>query len=208
MIHRTRTYRRILAIVAGLLGMGCAAGCSGPGAAPAVNLAPPVTPRADADLARRWYYEWEGQPDAVAGGVVRDISIVLTSRGRDWRQPEGPDGYPVRVFLLNGLDQYVRADGAIQAFLVYAPLDPHRNKALCAWSIDAEEARRHFRQDKVAGYLLRLDWGASPPARTGTFMLVIRWISKDGQQRLTRNIVFNDRIEHVITTTTSRPSAP
>lgn len=208
MIRRLETFRRILPLALGLLLPACGVGCSGAQGRANADLAPPIAPSPDPDLARRWYHGWENEGDLIAGSAVRDMSFTLTSRGRDWRPPGGPDGHPVRVFLLNSLDQYVREDGSFQAFLVHSPFDPYRKRALYAWSVSAEAAKDYFRQDRVAGYLLRLDWGQDLPPGSGTFMLVIRWSGKDGNHRITRNIVFPDRIEHAITTTTSRPKEP
>ncbi len=197
----------IAAAAACLLLAAFAAGCNGAGGAS--RLGPAVAPSSDPTLARRWYYGWAEQEDVLTDCPVRRISVALTSRGRDWRPPEGPDGYAVRVFLLDHLDRYIRADGTLQAFVVQAPFDPYAKKALYAWSVSADEAAGYFRKDKVAGYLLRLDWGDDPAAPRGTFMLVVRWVSKDGKCRIMAEpLVFEDRIEHEITTTTSRPSQP
>jgi len=180
-------------------------GCGG-GAAPAAIPAPPVTAPVDADLASRWYYAWEREGDLLPpDGRVRDMFFILDVRGREWREPTGPDGYAVRVCLLDAEGRPIRADGALKAFLVYAPFDVDDKKALLAWSIDRQRAGRHFRQDQMPGYLLRLDWDGGSPPPGGEFMLVIRWLGDDGKYRLTRNIVFKDRIDDAISTTT-RPA--
>ena len=199
-----RKCRRGLVVLAAAIAA-CAAGCN-PDAG-AGGLAPPVRPSADAELARRWYYQWEMQEDILAGGEVRDMYFVLGTRGRDWREASGPDGYPVRVFLLDELGRSIRAEGSLQGLLVRAPHDARANEALHALSIDPEGTRRRFRLDRIPGYLLRLDWGAGPPGR-GEFMLVIRWISADGGRRVTRNLVFPDRIEHHEEITTTRAAQP
>ena len=201
------TFRTTLAAAALLLAT-WVSGCNGTGRSPSADVAPPIMPGLDANLPEQWYHGWETEKDALAGSEVDDMFFILGTRGRDWREPEGPDGYPVRVCLLNGLGQPIQVDGAIQAFLVHAPADPRANKALYAWSIRPGLTRRRFRKDKIAGYLLQLDWGPNPPQAGGDFMLVIRWTSSDRRHRVTRNIVFKDRIRHVIETTTTRPQAP
>jgi len=189
------------------LAMLVAAGCNGSATATTGGIGPPIAPSPDAGLAERWYYDWEEEGDLLVDGQVRDMLFSLSTRGRDWREPEGPDGFPVRVFLLDVLGRPVRGGGSLRAFLVQWPHDPAAKKGLYAWSIEPEQAQRCFRQDKVPGYLMRLDWGEAPPGRDGEFMLVIRWISSDGKHRVTRNLVFQDRIRHE-TTTTTRPQRP
>ena len=208
MIHRAETSRGTLAVGLAVLLATCALGCDGAQGRTGTNLAPPIAPSRNEALADRWYHAWEKQEDVVADSEVRDMFFVLGTRGRDWRKPEGPDGYPVRVFLLDGLGRPIRAEGALHAFLVSSPLDVREKRPICAWSVSAEQTGKFFQEERIPGYLLRFDWGAGPPQATAEFMLVIRWVSSDGKCRVTRNIVFNDRIEHVITTTTSRPKAP
>lgn len=201
------TFRAVLPTALGLVLAGCVCGCERAMVNAPAALAPPITPSPNAELADRWYHNWETQDDVLAGSDVDDMFFILGLRGRDWRQPEGPDGYPVRVCLLNRVGQYVHAEGALYAFLVQAPADPYAHRALCAWSVLPEEAERHFRQDKTPGYLLRLDWGPTPPQADGGLMLVIRWVSRDGKYRVTRHLAFMDGTSHVIQTTT-RPQAP
>ena len=207
MMTPAATYRATLPAAALLLAAWMP-GCNGTSISPGADVAPPITPGPDANLPEQWYRGWETEQDVLAGSEVDDMFFILGTRGRDWREPDGPDGYPVRVCLLNGLGQPIRADGGLQAFLVHAPADPHSNKALYAWSVPPDLARRRFRKDKIPGYLLQLDWGANPPQAGGDFMLVIRWTSTDQRHRVTRNIVFKDRIRHAIEPTTTRPRAP
>ena len=204
MIRRLETFRGILPGVLGLLLATCGVGCNAAQRGASADLAPPIATSPDTALAGRWYLAWEEQSDVLGGGEVRDMFFVLGSRGRNWREPDGPDGYPVRVSLLDGLARPIRAEGTLLAFLVHAPLDAYRKKALHAWSISPQQTEKCFREDRIPGYLLRLDWGENPPSESGIFMLVIRWSSKDGTRRITRNLVFNDGMEHAITTT-SRP---
>ena len=122
MIHRAETSRGTLAVGLAVLLATCALGCDGAQGRTGTNLAPPIAPSRNEALADRWYHAWEKQEDVVADSEVRDMFFVLGTRGRDWRKPEGPDGYPVRVFLLDGLGRPIRAEGALHAFLVSSPL--------------------------------------------------------------------------------------
>jgi len=171
------------------------AGCAEPEAAPSAvtGLAPALEPSPSADLADEWYHGWVDQEDIASGTPVRDMILIMSMSGRDWRWPEGADGYVLRAVLLDSTDKPIDAGGELSAFLVQEPSRPEA-KALYAWSLNRQETRARFRRGVVSGYLLQLDWGDRPPARGGTFMLVVRWTADDGAGRITRNIIFEDRL--------------
>ena len=200
------TLRLLLAGV--LAALAASAGCNGSAMLVADRLAEPIAPAGDPALAHRWYYAWERQKDQLSGCDVTDMLIILGTRGRDWRAPGGPDGYPVRVCLLDRTDRPIRRDGTFNGFLVAAPTHPDAHRALWAWSVPTRAAGRHYRKDRIPGYLLRLDWGDTGPDTGGDFMLVIRWISRDAKWRLTRHIVFKDLVKHARPTLTTRPASP
>ncbi len=165
---------------------------------------PPVQPISDPLVARQWYYGWEKQENLLSTDQPVDIQLFLTMRGRDWRSPDGPDGYAIRVCLLDETDQYVRAKGRLKAFVVHEPARA-TSRALHAWQVPADEAERRIRGAPV-GYILQLDWGDATPPRRGTCMLVVRWESQDGSCRLTKNYVFEDLIPNASVETTTRPA--
>jgi len=164
---------------------------------------PAVLPIGGTERAEAWYYQWVTQADSPSE-TVTDMLFILGGRGRDWRGPAGPDGYAVRVILLGANGQPVTAEGNFQAFLVASP-DKSNARAVCAWSLAAEQTERRLRHDRLSGYLLQLDWGQSPVASDDTFMLVIRWASLDGYSRFTRNVVFEEVLTRELITTT-RPA--
>jgi hypothetical protein len=117
--------------------------------------------------------------------------FILGTRGRDWRQPAGPDGYVLRAILLDENDKPVRADGMFRAFVVAGP-NARDARAVKAWRIGPEQAARRFSEDQWPGYLLELDWLDGLPTRHGVFMLVVRWRGPDETARFTRNVIFED----------------
>ncbi len=154
-------------------------------------MAPPVMPIPDgADQAIAWYLDWANEPDITNGGGVREMLALFGSRGRSWRGTPGPSGYAVRLVLLDENDKPMRVDGPIRAVLVANPEQPGA-RPLMAWALSAEESAARFRKGRLPGYLLQLDWGPRAP-RTGDYMLIFRWTDPSGQERLTRNIVFQD----------------
>lgn len=179
---------------------GCVAGTGGaPGAGPTA----PVSPLSG-ELAGRWYRQWAWQEDVPASGV-RAMSFAMSMQNRDWRPPGGPDGYAIRVLLQDALGRSVQAAGTLEAALVQAPGPGAR--PLYAWALSGEEFAERYRLGKPPGHVLRLDWGATPPPRGGTFLLAVRWSSLDGTSRFIQNIIFEDRARHAFTTTT-RPATP
>jgi len=168
-------------------------------------FAPPVMPRPQQTIARQWYHQWEKEADVIEQQAVQDMLLILGTRGREWRIPEGPDGYVLRVVLLDEKGRPIRQDGALQAFMVHHPAGPEP-KAMFAWSLDSDQAARRYDEGTVPGYLLQLDWGVpDAPMPAGLVMLVVRWIGPRGDNILTRNVVFEDRIRDGIQTTTGRP---
>jgi len=168
-------------------------------------FAPPVMPLPQQTVARQWYRQWENEADIIEGQPVRDMLLILGTRGREWRMPEGPDGYVLRVVLLDEKGRPIRRDGSFQAFMVHRPAGPEP-RAMFAWTVDSEQAARRFQEGNVPGYLLQLDWGAADsPMPEGLVMLVVRWIGPGGVNILTRNVVFEDRIQDGIETTADRP---
>jgi len=154
-------------------------------------LAPPVEPAEAPGLAKLWYYGWVNEHDEIEDGDVRAMILVGPTSGRDWRHPAGPDGWAVRIVLLDHRGKPVRAPGTIEVFAVRDPERP-TSEALYAWRLDEAETARRYRMGWAPGYVLELDWGRRRPTRGGTFMLVVRWTRADGRNRLTRNCVFED----------------
>jgi len=195
-----RRIRPALLIALAAVG-GCAGGLGAPKTPPP---APPVLP-IQAEMADRWYRQWAYEED-IPGREVRGMSFSMSMSGRDWREPEGPDGYAIRVYLYDALSRTVKADGMLQVILVAAPGPGAR--PLFAWSIDAGRMPEHFRPSKPPGYLLQLDWGAAAPPPAGSALLAVKWTSLDGSSCFIQNIIFKDRIRHAITTTTRPVAAP
>lgn len=177
-------------------------GCKQPEFNPGQDIIPPppIKPLADETMPLAWYYDWVDQEDRK-GPEVDDMLFILSARGRSWREPAGPDGYAIRAILLDSNGQPTKVSGKIRVFVVQ---DPDRKDALplFAWQLDCPETERRFVKDGWPGYLLQLDWEKGPSKASGTYMLVVRWVSADGKLRFTRNVVFEDVIGHEVTTTT------
>ncbi|MFW6061277.1 MAG: hypothetical protein ACOC93_00560 [Planctomycetota bacterium] len=156
-------------------------------------------------IAQRWYYGWVEQQDVTTECPVQDMLLVLSTRNREWRVPEGPDGYVLRAVLLDEQGSPTQAEGAFQAFAVWHPGRPD-HEALYAWSIPPELAEQRYSGGMLPGYVLELDWGVKhAPPPPGEAMVVVRWQSGDGTCRLTRNVVFEDRIDYGIWELQERP---
>lgn len=164
----------------------------------------PVMAQDDRQLAQDWYETWAGQVDAP-GQDVRDLVFFLGVRGRDWRSPRGPDGYIMRVVLAGPGDKPVAAEGSLKLVLVESP-GQQTARAVCSWLIEADEAKRRFRPDRLSGYVLRLDWCDGPSQQGGTFMLIVRWTSQDRTSWFTRNIVFEEQAIREMAPTTKPAS--
>jgi len=178
-------------------------GCAGRPLADA-PLSPPLDPApSSAGLAAEWYFAWEAQEDILAASGPQSMLLIASGEGREWRSPPGPDGYVVRVVLLDDEGRPTRADGEFQAFVVRQPAGPEP-EPLLAWSVTEDQAAERYRQGITAGYLLELDWGPMVRPVPGHKMLVVRWLGPK-QQRITRNVAFDDRMEYGIQTTTERP---
>ncbi|MFW6133359.1 MAG: hypothetical protein ACOC8F_05630 [Planctomycetota bacterium] len=157
-------------------------------------LAPPVLPSDGQALADRWYRQWVDEPDRIGDGEVQEMVLLLGGAGREWREPKGPDGYVVRAILLDGEGSPTRTRGEFRVFAVHKPSGPEP-RPLCAWTIPPDQAEPRFREGITPGYLLELDWGGRP-APAGLVMVVVRWTAADGSARITRNVVFEDMMDH------------
>lgn len=189
-------------ILAGLLaGIFILGGCSTPTADAPSNIISPVSPLSDQKIPRNWYLQWAQQRD-IADKIVKDVVFLSSSKGRDWRDPSGPDGCLIRVILLDADGNPVYVPGRIRAFLIK---DPDRNDAsvISGWQIGPNEAQHYYDDNDFSGYVLPLDWGQGPES-SGLLMLVVRWESPDGRARLTRNSIFEENIV-AETSTYSRP---
>ena len=129
--------------------------------------------------------------------------LIASGEGRECRSPPGPDGSVVRAVLLNDEGRPVRQDGGFQVFLVHEPGGPSP-RPLLAWSIAPSQAKDRYREGITAGYLLELDWGPDIRPPRGQKMLVVRWLGPE-QERITRNVAFEDQMEYGIETATERP---
>ena len=167
-------------------------------------LSPPLSPAPSPGAqAAQWYFAWEAQGDLIEPSGPQGMLLICSGEGREWRSPSGPDGYVVRVVLLDAKGRPVRSDGEFQAFLVHEPAGPDPDPLL-AWSVPKSEATQRYHEGITAGYLLELDWGTDIRPPRGQKMLVIRWLGSE-QQRITRNVAFEDRMEYGIETQTERP---
>ncbi len=187
--------------------LGGLAGCGGAADGLTPEQAPlPIRPVSDPQVAPDWYYGWVTQEDRTPDGAPREMLLISTTRGRDWRPPDGPDGYALRAVLLDRSGRAVRAPGSFRVFLVREP-DRATSEALLAWEIPPDEAARRFHEGILDGYVLQLDCGWGPPGvppaqpaagplpRPGAYMLVVRWTAADGSGQVTRTVAFQDRIE-------------
>jgi len=154
---------------------------------------PPAEPLAQPELAEQWYYGWVTDRDVLDPAGVRDMIVIGTTAGRDWRPPDGPDGYALRAVLLDAAGEATRAPGSFKAFLVQEPARS-TSRAIRAWWIRPDEAAERYAPGIMPGYVLQLDWGPEPPPPHGTYMLVVRWEARDANYRFTRNMVFAERM--------------
>ncbi|MBS3734625.1 MAG: hypothetical protein KGY99_06835 [Phycisphaerae bacterium] len=145
-------------------------------------------------LAERRYYQWVDEHDRLDGADIGEMLLLLGGGAREWREPRGPDGYVLRALLLDGEGKPTRRDGRFEVFAVHRPSGPEP-LPLRAWTISAEQADKRYRKGITPGYLLELDWGYKP-APAGLVMIVVRWTSANGAVRITRNVVFEDRMSH------------
>ena len=169
-----------------------------------VDLRPvmPVRPARDPRQAARWYHQWEHQPDLISEDIRR-MELILSVLGRRRRARGERVVYSARAILVDEQGTPAKeVQGCLQAFLVEYPDDPDRYKAVKAWELDVAETHRRFVRVPMSGYALQLDWGDGPPPRPVQHMLVIRWVSKDGRSRFTRNVRFDEGITYEISTTT------
>ena len=152
----------------------------------------PVMPVAEKDFNKNWYIDWADEGD-ISDKDVKDFLFIASPKGRDWRAPAGPDGYLLRVILLDRDEKPIRKDGSIQAFLVRN----HGEKnayVMCAWDISQATAATYYDESAWPGYVLPLDWGKGPEKPEGCYLLVIRWTGPDGKSRLTRNTIFEEAV--------------
>jgi hypothetical protein len=166
-------------------------------------LEPPLDPvPSPAEQAENWYFAWEMQRD-VTSSSPQSMLLIAGGEGREWRTPPGPDGYVVRAVLLDDRGRPTRAEGEFEAFVVHQPAGPDP-EPLFAWSVSPAEAAKRYHEGITPGYLLELDWGPGATPPTGQKMLVVRWEGPAGQ-RITRNVAFEDGLDHGIQTITERP---
>jgi len=175
------------------------AGCSAslPQTSSQDNLIAPILPAGEKDsdknkIATKWYIDWADEGD-ISDKDIKDFLFIASPKGRDWRAPAGPDGYLLRVILLDRDEKPCRKDGRIQAFLIrnHGSRDA---EPICAWDISPTMLSDYYDESAWPGYVLPLDWGKGPKKTDGCYLLVIRWISPDGKARLTRNTIFEEAV--------------
>lgn len=190
-----------LILLACLGGIFTVTGCSVPPPETPVETIRPVMSLNNPEIAKNWFFKWANQQD-IADKTVKDMVFLSSTKGRNWRQPDGPDGCLLRMILLDADGKPVFEPGTIRAFLVK---NPHRNDAsvVAGWQLDIKQCETYFDDTQFSGFVLPLDWGDGP-GRGGLMMIVIRWENADGNARFTRNSVFEDTIVSQ-TSTYSRP---
>lgn len=160
------------------------------------NKISPILPTGDEKdlkkIAAKLYIDWADEGD-ISDKDVKDFLFIASPKGRDWRAPVGPDGYLLRIILLDRDEKPIRKDGRIQAFLVRNHGDKNA-EAVCAWDIPQEAMDDYYDDSDWPGYVLPLDWGKGQETPEGCYLLVIRWTGPDGKARLTRNTIFEEAV--------------
>jgi len=194
--RRALTWRRVMA-AAGLV----AAAWSGCQSAPPASIVPaePLAPWSEADvegasLSQRPCLDERGR--RRGGDWPAEVLLSYVSTGREFRSPEGPDGYVLRIIPLDDRERarrisaealvVLRREGTASA----APPAP----PLRAWRIAAGRLEHYWMQSRLLpSYVLRLDWGDPPPER-GNYRLgvYLTFRGQGGPEVICREIPFQE----------------
>jgi hypothetical protein len=190
-------------IIAGLLLITwlCASCAKLPQAAPPL-LAPPVNALSQNDLLGR---QSISQVKECIGNTtqpsekdpVAELLLIYVSSRRDFRAPEGPDGY---LFRLVPLDKSyhpipVKAEVTIALYRDQEWVKSHPGSdPLRIWQIPTQQIENHWviSQD-LAGYFFRLDWGLQGPG-PGNYRVLVRFDYFYNEKNITicRAMTFQD----------------
>ena len=189
MAHWYRLKQLLLPIASVIIVAVLSAGCAAPVAnnniaacdKPGVPVEPQVTPA-------KWTYDDFCKQDCqipAAGDAVAEIALSYLSRGRDFREPEGPDGYVLRMVLMDEGYNSVAVEGDLIVAL-FAELAEEENQAalrpLRYWQLPGRFFSRYWLKGKLLNsYLLRLDWGPDEMPK-GNYILAVRLRYKQGQE--------------------------
>jgi len=148
-------------------------GCTNP-VLPPVAPAPPVTPIAPADWTPRDAQtfshacfapaELNSQTDAVT-----EVLFNYNDGPRDFRPPEGPDGYILQIIPLNGEFKSTPLNGQM-TFVLFAGSALNEDGAIGTpvniWRVEKQNLEQYWMPTHLLqGYLFQLDWGAVTPKR-------------------------------------------
>lgn len=109
-------------------------------------------------------------PTGAAKNAPADMVVFYVGGGRDFDDEIGPDGYVLRVVFLDSAFRSVSINrGALRVRLLQQP----EKTPWAIWDIDAAELASMWIPSRLLdGYMLRLSWGTTPPAR-GDFVFYV-----------------------------------
>jgi len=190
-------------IIAGVLLIAwlCASCETSPKATPPV-LAPPVNALPQNDLLGRQSisqvkecFGMTAQPSEK--DPVTELLLIYVSSGRDFRAPEGPDGYLFRIVPLEK-SYHPKPAKAKVTIALYRDQELDNNQPLSEplriWQIPRQQIENHWviSQD-LDGYLFRLDWGLQGPG-PGNYRFLVRFDYFHNEKNITicRAMPFQD----------------
>jgi len=107
---------------------------------------------------------------ALTQNAPVDMVVFYVGSGREFDDVVGPDGYVLRVvFLDSNYKSVAIRRGMLRIFLLAQPEEQFQ----ASWNISAADMPAMWIPSRLLdGYMLRLSWGATPPAR-GDFVFYV-----------------------------------
>ena len=161
-----------------------------------LRLAEPIAPQAETIL-EPWNDCFEKPQPSGQKRLVTEMLLSYLNRGRDFRGPQGPDGYLLRVILLDRNSRPVRipADVTVALFAETGQKNyPARDRPVRLWQIRASNLDEYWTPSNLLdSYLFRLDWGPVGPG-PGNYRFLVRLSYKQQNIRetLCSEITFQD----------------
>jgi len=132
-------------------------------------------------------------PAAVVppSGAPVDMVLLYVGTGREFDEQPGPDGFVIRVVLLDGAYRAIRTPRARLTVGLYTP---GGSQPVRLWQVEPQNLSRYWLPTRLLdGYLLRLSW-ADEPVAPGHYLFRVVWEGLSGG-RLCREVFFQDRQE-------------
>jgi len=141
----------------------------------------------------------EESEQPLGNGPVREVLLTYINAGRDFRDPQGPDGYVLRIIPLDNKYRPVPVPAEINIALYPATVAKNNSTydpPMRFWRISAPDLARHWTPSALLdGYLLRLDWGEISPG-PGNYILLVSFSYKHKKNVTTicRIMTFQDQL--------------